>query len=534
MLDVPQAARPRRLGHARRARAAQPVVGGNPREIAERIKAALEAARRAAPRRGSRSRARASSTSSSRRRGSTTCCATVVAGGRRATARRDALAGQRINLEFVSANPTGPLHAGGGRWVAVGDAIANLLAAQGAEVHREYYLNDTGNQLATFRDSLYARYRGEEPPEDGYQGAVPRRHGGRAARRARRRRRRPTTRASGATARSSTGLQDDLGRIGVHFDTWFSERTLHERGDVADVLRAARRARASSSSTTARAGCASTDFGDQRDRVLVRSDGTHDVSLQRPRVPPRQVRPRLHAPDRHLGRRPPRPGEVAAGRHGGARLRPAGEPEVMLGQFVKLLQDGARGAHLEAHRQHRHARRHPRRGRSRRRADDVPAAGHRLAADVRPRRRHRAVDGEPRLLRAVRARADRVDRAPGRRGRRRRAGRSSRSTCRCSRTSARTSCCARSRCIPTSCADAAETRAPQKVTHLGARLRARVPRLLPRLPRAHRRRRAHPGPAVADGGVPDRSRQRARAARRAARPTRWRASTTTTDPEPDA
>src|SRR6202043_2708297 len=82
----------------------------------------------------------------------------------------DTLAGNRINLEFVSANPTGPLHAGGGRWVAVGDAIANLLAAQGAEVHREYYLNDAGAQLDKFRDSLYARYRGAEPPEDGYHG----------------------------------------------------------------------------------------------------------------------------------------------------------------------------------------------------------------------------------------------------------------------------------------------------------------------------------------------------------------------------
>src|SRR5436189_201200 len=93
----------------------------------------------------------------------------VVAGGDAYGTSTD-LAGERINLEFVSANPTGPLHAGGGRWVAVGDAIANLLASQGAVVHREYYLNDTGNQLATFRDSLYARYRGEQPPEDGYQG----------------------------------------------------------------------------------------------------------------------------------------------------------------------------------------------------------------------------------------------------------------------------------------------------------------------------------------------------------------------------
>src|SRR5947208_959391 len=83
---------------------------------------------------------------------------------------RRALYGRRINLEFVSANPTGPLHAGGGRWVAVGDALANLLAAQGAEVHREYYLNDAGNQLDTFAASLMARYHGKEPPDDGYHG----------------------------------------------------------------------------------------------------------------------------------------------------------------------------------------------------------------------------------------------------------------------------------------------------------------------------------------------------------------------------
>src|SRR4029450_4177388 len=81
------------------------------------------------------------------------------------------LAGRRTNLEFVSANPTGPLHAGGGRWVAVGDALANVLAAQGAEVHREYYLNDAGSQLDLFGASLFARYNGEDVPEDGYRGA---------------------------------------------------------------------------------------------------------------------------------------------------------------------------------------------------------------------------------------------------------------------------------------------------------------------------------------------------------------------------
>src|SRR5262249_13146595 len=93
----------------------------------------------------------------------------VVAAGE-AYGRGPALAGDRINLEFVSLNPTGPIHAGGARWVAVGDAIANLLAAEGAAVHREYYLNDAGGQLDTFGASLYARYRGEEPPEDGYRG----------------------------------------------------------------------------------------------------------------------------------------------------------------------------------------------------------------------------------------------------------------------------------------------------------------------------------------------------------------------------
>ena len=201
--------------------------------------------------------------------------------------RGDTLDGRRINLEFVSANPTGPLHAGGGRWVAVGDAIANLLASQGAIVHREYYLNDAGNQLETFAASLYARYRGEEPPEDGYQGAY--------------------LVDMAARLRTELGddvtldgarewgyqdavrqLREDLGRIGVEFDTWFSERSLHERGDVAEVLR-----------TFADAGLSyehegavwlrTEQFGDQRDRVLVKSDGSTTYLAERCRVPPRQV-----------------------------------------------------------------------------------------------------------------------------------------------------------------------------------------------------------------------------------------------------
>src|SRR4051795_7434617 len=122
----------------------------------------------------------------------------------------------RINLEFVSVNPTGPLHAGGGRWVAVGDAIANLFAAQGAVVHREYYLNDTGNQLATFRDSLYARYRGEQPPEDGYQGEylvdmaadLHAEKGDDVS---------PEDACEWGVQRNIEAVREDLGRIGVHF-----------------------------------------------------------------------------------------------------------------------------------------------------------------------------------------------------------------------------------------------------------------------------------------------------------------------------
>ena len=83
----------------------------------------------------------------------------------------DRLAGQKINLEFVSANPTGPVHIGGVRWAAVGDALCRLLRAAGAEVGTEYYFNDAGSQIDRFATSLYAAAKGEPAPEDGYGGA---------------------------------------------------------------------------------------------------------------------------------------------------------------------------------------------------------------------------------------------------------------------------------------------------------------------------------------------------------------------------
>jgi arginyl-tRNA synthetase len=260
----------------------------------------------------------------------------VVAGDAYGTS--EVLAGARVNLEFVSVNPTGPLHAGGGRWVAVGDAIANLLAAQGAEVHREYYLNDAGSQLDLFGASLYARYRGERPPEGGYQGHY-------LIEMAERLRAELGDDVSLDGAREwgyhdvVREIRTDLERIGVHFDTWFSEQTLHERGEVNDVL-----ARLEAKGIVYEAEGArwlrTTDFGDARDRVLVRGDGTAtyllgDLAYHCNKF----ARGFTHlidvwGADHH--------GQVKSLQAGMRALGfgPPPEPEIVLGQLVKLLRAG--------------------------------------------------------------------------------------------------------------------------------------------------------------------------------------------------
>jgi arginyl-tRNA synthetase len=311
-------------------------VGGSPRDIAERIKAALEAEAVAHLARvdiagpGFLNLFLAPTWLHDVLR-------EVVAAGD-AYGRSTVLAGRRINLEFVSANPTGPLHAGGGRWVAVGDAIANLLATQGAEVHREYYLNDAGAQLDKFRDSLYARYRGTELPEDGYHGRyladmAAQLHaelGDDVT---------PDDACEWGYRHVVDSLQDDLGRVGVHFDTWFSERTLHERGEVVDVLEQLTAKGVVYERDGAR-WLRSSDFGDQRDRVLVRSDGSttylcNDLAYHRDKF----RRGFTHlidiwGADHH--------GQVKSLQAGMEMLGfGAGEPEIILGQFVKVVKDGA-------------------------------------------------------------------------------------------------------------------------------------------------------------------------------------------------
>jgi arginyl-tRNA synthetase len=251
--------------------------------------------------------------------------------------RGDRLAGRRINLEFVSANPTGPLHAGGGRWVAVGDAIANLLAAQGATVHREYYLNDAGNQLDTFGASLFARYEGRDPPDDGYQGEYLVEMAARLR----------AELGDGVTEEEAREwgyrdvvrtLQEDLARIGVNFDTWFSERILHERGDVDDVLKVLGE-RGHTYEQDGATWLRSTAFGDQRDRVLVKSDESPtyllpDLAYHRDKF----VRGWDHlidiwGADHH--------GQVKSVQAGMAALGyPPGEPEIILGQLVRILRGG--------------------------------------------------------------------------------------------------------------------------------------------------------------------------------------------------
>ena len=152
----------------------------------------------------------------------------VVAEGVAGYARHDFGAGAAVNVEFVSANPTGPLHVGGGRWAAYGDTLCNILARCGYVPHREYYLNDRGRQMAAYAESLVARRQGTEPPEDGYHGDYVREWAAEMP--------------DGADplewgyARARREVAGSLARLGVRFDTWASERALVSSGAVAATL----------------------------------------------------------------------------------------------------------------------------------------------------------------------------------------------------------------------------------------------------------------------------------------------------------
>ena len=188
-----------------------------------------------------------------------------------------ALAGVKINLEFISANPTGPLHLGHTRWAAVGDALGRVLSAAGAEVVREFYINDRGNQMDFFGQSVQAAALGQPIPEDGYQGEYiadlakevlaenpeiiklegePRLVAFREA----------------AYKLQLKDQQRVLDTFNTHFDVWFSERSLHDGGSVEhglEKLRAQGHVFELDGATWLR----TTDFGDDKDRVLVKANG---------------------------------------------------------------------------------------------------------------------------------------------------------------------------------------------------------------------------------------------------------------------
>jgi arginyl-tRNA synthetase len=180
-------------------------------------------------------------------------------------------AAERVLVEFVSANPTGPLTVAGGRGAAYGDSLARLLEATGNAVEREYLVNDVGGQIQRFAESIAARMTGAEPPEDGYAGE----YVGELA-----------ERLAGAgiaaddldgLARAGTEAMREqiaatLERFGVHFDTWFSERSLHDGGKVLETVEELRRL----GHVYERDGATwlrTSEFGDDKDRVLVREGG---------------------------------------------------------------------------------------------------------------------------------------------------------------------------------------------------------------------------------------------------------------------
>ena len=194
--------------------------------------------------------------------------------------------GRRVQVEFVSANPTGPLHVGHARNAVLGDVIANLLDATGDQVEREYYFNDAGGQMDRFGASVEARYlqlTGQddaEVPEDGYHGAyiteiardIVREHGDVLAGLP------PEERLirlrEEGVKRSLPAIKESLARFGVEFDTYFSEAELARKGEIDTAVQ-----RLLQSGHAYQADGAiwfrSTDYGDDKDRVIVRSNGAH-------------------------------------------------------------------------------------------------------------------------------------------------------------------------------------------------------------------------------------------------------------------
>ncbi|NUP29558.1 MAG: arginine--tRNA ligase [Nocardia sp.] len=187
------------------------------------------------------------------------------------------LAGTKINLEFVSANPTGPVHLGGTRWAAVGDALGRILAAQGAEVTREYYFNDHGGQITRFAESLVAAATGAPTPENGYAGAyigeiadrIVAAHPGAVDLEPGQRL--ELFRAEGVELMFAH-IKESLHEFGTDFDVYFNESSLFASGAVERAVETLK----NSGDLYSKDGAwwiASSEYGDDQDRVVIKSDG---------------------------------------------------------------------------------------------------------------------------------------------------------------------------------------------------------------------------------------------------------------------
>ena len=268
------------------------------------------------------SRAPASSTCASRPRAQGVIVDNVLAAGPN-YGDSEALEGQNINLEFVSANPTGPIHIGGTRWAAVGDALGRLLSTQGADVVREYYFNDHGAQIDRFTNSLIAAAKGEPAPEDGYAGdyideiaaqvlakepdalSLPDDE------------MRETFRAIGVDL-MFTHIKQSLHDFGTDFDVYTHEDSMHSSGRVEQAIAKLREA-GSIYEKDGAVWLRTTDFGDDKDRVVIKSDGQPAYIAGDIAYYPGQAPARLRPVHLHARCRPPRLHRPAQGRRRGPR-----------------------------------------------------------------------------------------------------------------------------------------------------------------------------------------------------------------------
>lgn len=251
--------------------------------------------------------------------------------------------GLKVNLEFVSANPTGPIHLGGTRWAAVGDSLGRVLEASGAEVTREYYFNDHGGQIDRFARSLVAAAKGEPTPEDGYGGDYIREIAQAVVAK------RPSAlegtpeqvqeafRAEGVEMMFAQ-IKDSLHEFGVDFDVYFHENSLFESGAVDRAIETLKE-NGNLYEADGAWWLRSTDFGDDKDRVVLKSDGdaayiAGDIAYVADKFD------RGHNLAIYM---------LGADHHGYiARLRAAAQAlgydpeavEVLIGQMVNLVRDG--------------------------------------------------------------------------------------------------------------------------------------------------------------------------------------------------